>query len=361
MQIMFLMYHYFAEKEIYNAIRVYIAAYVFMTGYGNWSLYIRGKSFTLKRNLQMLFRLNLFGFVICVALNNEYLLYYICGMHTLFTVLVILALYVRHSLNGSRAVLYLKIALTALGTLLLYDGPDIVFRAVFGTLPVIRQLFAFHDPLHPEFTNELHEWHFRSGLDRFIWIAGMVCAMHFVYFDSFIEWLETKSFGSRLVWQVALALVLLVVVLGWGHVFFMREKFAYNAVHPYTSFVPIVAYMLARNLCAPLRRRYLFLFAYLGRVTLETYILQFHIWMKTTGNNGSPKHLLQVIPGMYFPNLALCSVAYLFISVRISTITNTLKDALIPEDRCNLMLCWTGILGAGVICWASTYMIMGSR
>ena len=42
MQLMFLMYHYFAEKEVYNAIWIYIACYVFMTGFGNFSLYVKG-------------------------------------------------------------------------------------------------------------------------------------------------------------------------------------------------------------------------------------------------------------------------------------------------------------------------------
>jgi hypothetical protein len=34
LQVLFLLYHYFNAKEVYNAIRVFIAAYVWMTGFG---------------------------------------------------------------------------------------------------------------------------------------------------------------------------------------------------------------------------------------------------------------------------------------------------------------------------------------
>lgn len=34
MQVMFVWYHYFAAKEWYNLIRVYIGCYVWMTGFG---------------------------------------------------------------------------------------------------------------------------------------------------------------------------------------------------------------------------------------------------------------------------------------------------------------------------------------
>ena len=33
-QVLFLLYHYYNAKEIYNAIRVFVAAYVWMTGFG---------------------------------------------------------------------------------------------------------------------------------------------------------------------------------------------------------------------------------------------------------------------------------------------------------------------------------------
>lgn len=48
-QVLFLLYHYFEAKEIYNAIRIFIAGYVWMTGFGNFSYYYRFKDFTFGR------------------------------------------------------------------------------------------------------------------------------------------------------------------------------------------------------------------------------------------------------------------------------------------------------------------------
>ena len=81
-----------------------------------------------------------------------------------------------------------------------------------------------------------------------------------------------------------------------------------------------------------LRSTYLHLFTFLGKVTLETYILQFHIWMKTTGLNGSPKFLLVVVEGHFWLNFAVVSAAYFFVSVRVFRLTVALRDALIPDD-----------------------------
>ena len=104
------------------------------------------------------------------------MLYYICPMHTLFTVFVIVVLYVFKDANGSLLVIGGKLAALTLAIQQLYASPT-VFKLVFGTLPVVDPLFSFTDPLHPEFTDKLHEWHFRSGLDRYVWIFGMACAL----------------------------------------------------------------------------------------------------------------------------------------------------------------------------------------
>lgn len=48
------MYHYFAATEIYNAIRIFIAAYVWMTGFGNFSYYYIRKDFSVARFAQVM-------------------------------------------------------------------------------------------------------------------------------------------------------------------------------------------------------------------------------------------------------------------------------------------------------------------
>jgi hypothetical protein len=61
MQLMFLMYHYFNAASIYNAIRIFIAAYVWMTGFGNFSYYYIRDDFCFPRFCQMMWRLNFLG------------------------------------------------------------------------------------------------------------------------------------------------------------------------------------------------------------------------------------------------------------------------------------------------------------
>ena len=50
---LFLLYHYFEAKEIYNAIRIFIAAYVWMTGFGNFSYYYKTNDYCVGRYGQL--------------------------------------------------------------------------------------------------------------------------------------------------------------------------------------------------------------------------------------------------------------------------------------------------------------------
>ncbi len=56
----------------------------------------------------MMWRLNFLVILVCIVLNNSYMLYYICPMHTLFTVMVYLALAAGNHLNKSNAFILFK-------------------------------------------------------------------------------------------------------------------------------------------------------------------------------------------------------------------------------------------------------------
>jgi len=263
MQLMFILYHYFAEVEIYNAIRLYIAAYVWMTGFGNFSYYYIRADFTLPRFMQMMWRLNFFVFFVCVTMNNEYMLYYIAAMHTFFTWGVFFCCWVGNQHNKNSAVTLLKIGVATAATVLLYDVPG-VFHTVFAPT---KALLGFHDPLHPEFTDSLHEWFFRSGLDHLVWIVGMLCAFAFPWFDRQLQRIQEMETAKRSGATAALVVAALAV-FGWYYLnFFSLPKREYNKVHPFTSWIPLLCYIVLRNATATLRAKYMHLFTWCGKVS----------------------------------------------------------------------------------------------
>eukprot|EP00928_Gymnodinium_smaydae_P044371 TRINITY_DN295_c0_g1_i2.p1 TRINITY_DN295_c0_g1~~TRINITY_DN295_c0_g1_i2.p1 ORF type:complete len:576 (-),score=140.38 TRINITY_DN295_c0_g1_i2:42-1769(-) len=358
MQLMFLLYHYFHYENIYNAIRVYIAGYVMMTGFGNFIYYRKTDDFSPRRILQMLFRLNFLGFCVCVALNNEFMLYYICPMHTFFTVLVILALFVGRSYNQSTVGVWVKVAVIAAITVLVYDGPAVVFNTLFDAVPYWKRLFVFHDPLHPEFTDEMHEWHFRSGLDRFNWVFGMIIAMHVPQLGFLLERIDSMTSWRQHAARGALAALVLAVGAVWLNKVFLLDKYDYNKLHPFTSFIPLVLFIVLRNFTVTLRQHYIYLFAWVGQYTLETYILQFHVWMRTTGVNGSPKSLIAFVPGdNFYLNFVIGTAIYFFLSIRFFKLTGVLKDALIPSDGCWRPAALLLVLGSGAYVAAGLQLV----
>lgn len=319
MQVMFIWYHYFAAKEWYNWIRIYIACYVWMTGFGNFSFFWVREDYSLWRVFKMLWRLNFLVVLICGVVSNEYMLYYICPMHTYWFLTVYATMAIFPSWNKNRLRMPIKLAAYAIINFCIFDIKG-VSSMVFRPLWFILQ---FRDDKH----DIMHEWSFRCGLDHWVCFIGMLCAYNYPYYEAFMKYLERDQNKYKIGAKILITILSVVVIVKWYTTYMILDKLAYNEVHPYTSFIVILFYIVNRNMWQLLRSYHLHMFAWLGKITLETYLAQLHIYLQSNA-----KHLIGYIGGYPLLTFALAHIIYVPMSYALFRLTSQLSNFLIPKD-----------------------------
>ena len=341
MQILFVLYHYFSAKELYNTIRVFIAAYVFLTGYGNFFFFQKYQDYSFVRLAKMLFRLNFFVAFVCVAMNRDYMQYYVCALHTTFFLFVYAFMGVAYTRNKDTLVLTAKFVGAFLLLAAVWDYPQSgLFNLLFSHL----SLFYWK--------GSLHEWLFRSTLDHYVTFIGMLVACNMHHLAALYAYIDAQHKSRQRAMYAAATAATAAVFYLWYAYCLTLPKSTYNRYNPYTTFVPILAYIFLRNLTPWLRTHNLFLFTWCGRITLETYILQFHVWLSDDAAT-----LVFYTGTTQWPlvNFVLASAVYIGLAYAVFHLTTTVSDALIPKAATT----WSTVQRLVVVgaVWGSVYHV----
>ena len=171
------------------------------------------------------------------------------------------------------------------------------------------------------------EWAFRVNLDLFVVWLGMLTA--YAHIRAKELGIPDRPWFSQ---AIKAAVGLSLAGLGWFFWFELRQptKLVYNAYHPVVSFVPVLAFVVLRNSHPFLRSVNSRLWMFVGQISLETFILQFHLWL-----GGDTKGIVLVIPGTKWRplNVVLTSIIFIFVSQKASQTTGQITTFLVGKAK----------------------------
>ncbi|OWF42418.1 CAS1 domain-containing protein 1-like [Mizuhopecten yessoensis] len=331
MQLVILIYHLTGASKvlpIYMHIRVLVSSYLFLTGYGHFMFFWKKGQYSILRYCQVLFRLNFLVVSLCFVMNRPYQFYYFIPLVSFWFIIVYLTMAIFPQVTASSAdarsvhYLYLILKFIILATVItLFYFSEVFFEKVFLTQP-LKALFVTSD-------DSIHEWRFRWKLDRYSVLFGMLFAFTYqmlikfrIINDTTTESLVSKGFSYCLV-------VLGFIGLGSfaAFAFLCKNKRECNDYHSYIVFIPIVSYITVRNVPGWLRTKYSSFFAWFGKISLELFIAQYHIWLAADTNG-----VLALIPSYPVLNVIITSFIFICVSHEISKVTNTLAKYFVPNE-----------------------------
>lgn len=331
MQLIILIYHYTGASKnlaIYKIIRLLVASYLFMTGFGHTAYFLAKNDYSLRRVTLVLIRLNLLSCLLPYIMHTDYLFYYFAPLSTFWFLVVYATLRTWRSRNTSTIFLLGKIGFSLVLTTAMIRVPGIL-EAIFSVLRSTCRIDW-----------DVTEWRFRVLLDMYIVYTGMSAAIVF----SRIKGVPANNcrqpcrvFIQRHVRVIRVSLVLVAAcTLGTFWVISRRfsDKRQYNFWHPFIAHFPILAFILLRNVNQHLRNCYSSIFAWFGRCSLETFTLQFHIWLA-----GDTKGLLST--GLFgdtgyvgrIADFVVLTSVFLWVSWQVTNATSVVTNWIVGPSR----------------------------
>lgn len=330
MQFLILIYHYTGGSrilEIYEVIRLLVASYLFMTGFGHTVFFFKRGDYSFRRCASVLVRLNFLSCSLPYVMRTNYLFYYFAPLVSFWYIVIYLTMGVGRSRNASLRFLFSKVLLSAILVTALTRTP--------GILDMLFLLLRYTCGMKWS----VIEWRFRVSLDMYIVYVGMISGILYVrisdslHADSSSEGSVNpirKHFNGLRMASIIGALVILPAF--WMVTRRSPNKYDYNWWEPYVSWLPILSFVILRNSSRHLRNFHSSIFAWLGRCSLETFTLQFHIWLA-----GDTKGLLSL--GVARPDgthvagrwqeFAVITLIFLWVSWHVASATSVVTSWII--------------------------------
>lgn len=270
--------------------------------------------FQVKHSLQVMVRLNLLTIILAYTMNTDYISYYFSPLVSMWYLIIYGTMAIGRQLNDHTPLLLCKISLSAaLVTWVMHANWPL--EALFDLLARVCKIHWSSG-----------EWAFRVNLDLWVVYVGMLTAVAVA---------KTRDYrlADHKYWPVAVkcAIALSGSILVWFFAFelLQESKFTYNLWHPYISPLPVVAFALLRNANPIMRSASSRAFSFVGKCSLETFIVQFHFWLA-----GDSKGVLLVLPGTQWRpiNFVLTTIMFTYISDRLAYATAEITSWVCPKE-----------------------------
>ena len=280
MQLLIIIYHYnmaWTADWYWEIIRVAVASYLFLTGFGHTVYFLQKKDYSFRRVVAVMIRTNLLPCTLAYVMRTRWLLYYYMPLSSFWFLIVYATLAIGSAYNRIMIFVVCKILTSAYLVHVFISIPDLpetfvrLFALIFKTSFDANAFF-----------------HHRIKIDPFIVYVGMLVAILYIWIKAAISQSEsqhgTLSKVCRWIFPwlkyVAMIVSLFGFVTFWYLVHFrIHSQGDWTERQPYITFIPILAFLVLRNAHSSLRNFHSFAFAWLGRYSGEMYVMQDHIWL----------------------------------------------------------------------------------
>ncbi|KAF2905223.1 hypothetical protein ILUMI_00947 [Ignelater luminosus] len=331
MQLVILVYHVTGASQILPInmhIKVLISAYLFLLGYQQFCYVWQRADVGMVNFFKVLFQLNFMTVTLCLCMNRPYQFYNFVPLMSFWFMMIygVLALpphiTAQSSENNVIQYFYLVIKFICLFSVItILFMSEVFFEKVFVTRPW-KALFVTTD-------DDIHEWWYRWKLDRYSAMYGMLFAViHLLAqrYNIFDDNNHNNLFSRGIALSATLA-----GIIGIGcyvtFTFLCRNELDCAEIHSYIAFIPIVSYIVLRNISGMLRTRYSSFFAWFGNISLELFISQYHIWLAADTHG-----VLVLIPGYPVLNVIITSFIFVCASHEVHRVTKVLLPYAVPSD-----------------------------